>query len=161
MSLSDNNDIFITKASEMLDNIIIGPSSPSSFANVTDGGSGDGIYANDSFTFNDTFSASTREYIFDRKDVRYVFVTLYSLVFCFCFFGELSLCHHVRHGDDDDFTLFTLIIKSFIRWKFCVDFFYYLQMNFHPCSSSSTNDFVVKVKFTLRRELKSECKSLP
>lgn len=29
-----------------------------------------------------------KEYIFDRKDVRYVFITLYSLVFCFCFFGE-------------------------------------------------------------------------
>ena len=29
-----------------------------------------------------------KEYIFDRKDVRYVFITLYSLVFCFCFFGK-------------------------------------------------------------------------
>lgn len=35
----------------------------------------------------------TKEYIFDRKDVRYVFITLYSLVFCFCFFGEYRLMH--------------------------------------------------------------------
>lgn len=27
-------------------------------------------------------------YIFDRLDVRIIFITLYSLVFCCCFFGE-------------------------------------------------------------------------
>jgi hypothetical protein len=39
---------------------------------------------------NDTFSGSfePKEYIFDRKEVRIIFVTLYSLVFCCCFFGE-------------------------------------------------------------------------
>lgn len=29
-----------------------------------------------------------REFIFDRKEVRIIFITLYSLVFCCCFFGE-------------------------------------------------------------------------
>lgn len=42
---------------------------------------------------NDTYDFKTeqKEYIFDRKDVRYVFVTLYSLVFCFCFFGKFII----------------------------------------------------------------------
>lgn len=31
-----------------------------------------------------------KEYIFDRKEVRVIFVTLYSLVFCCCFFGEFN-----------------------------------------------------------------------
>lgn len=29
-----------------------------------------------------------KEFVFDRTDVRIVFITLYSLVFCCCFFGE-------------------------------------------------------------------------
>lgn len=32
--------------------------------------------------------AHTKEFVFDRTDVRVVFITLYSLVFCCCFFGE-------------------------------------------------------------------------
>jgi hypothetical protein len=91
MSLSDNNDIFTTQTtlltSSMLSSVIESSSSTSSLlTNVTD--SGDEIYSNDSFMSNDTLNMSAREYVFDRKDVRYVFITLYSLVFCFCFFGE-------------------------------------------------------------------------
>lgn len=29
-----------------------------------------------------------KEYIFDRKEVRIIFIILYSIVFCCCFFGE-------------------------------------------------------------------------
>uniref|UniRef100_A0A182S7L2 Uncharacterized protein n=1 Tax=Anopheles maculatus TaxID=74869 RepID=A0A182S7L2_9DIPT len=32
-----------------------------------------------------------KEFIFDRTDVRVIFITLYSLVFCCCFFGKLTL----------------------------------------------------------------------
>lgn len=32
-----------------------------------------------------------KDYIFDRTGVRVIFITLYSLVFCCCFFGELKL----------------------------------------------------------------------
>lgn len=42
------------------------------------GGSGDA----------DTFVEAHKEFVFDRTDVRVVFITLYSLVFCCCFFGE-------------------------------------------------------------------------
>jgi hypothetical protein len=41
-----------------------------------------------SFDNNNNVTFEHKEYIFDRKEVRYVFITLYSLVFCFCFFGE-------------------------------------------------------------------------
>ena len=35
--------------------------------------------------------ATHKEFVYDRMDVRVVFITLYSLVFCCCFFGECSL----------------------------------------------------------------------
>lgn len=31
-----------------------------------------------------------KDYVFDRTDVRVIFITLYSLVFCCCFLGEYS-----------------------------------------------------------------------
>lgn len=34
-------------------------------------------------------------YIFDRLDVRIIFITLYSLVFCCCFFGKHCFCFFV------------------------------------------------------------------
>lgn len=34
------------------------------------------------------YSMSDDEYIFDRTDVRAIFITLYTIVFCCCFFGE-------------------------------------------------------------------------
>lgn len=36
------------------------------------------------------YSMSDDEYIFDRTDVRAIFITLYTIVFCCCFFGEFS-----------------------------------------------------------------------
>lgn len=34
------------------------------------------------------FILNDDEYIFDRTDVRAIFITLYTLVFCCCFFGK-------------------------------------------------------------------------
>lgn len=34
-----------------------------------------------------------KEFIFDRTDVRVIFITLYSLVFCCCFFGKYGGCY--------------------------------------------------------------------
>lgn len=45
---------------------------------------------NETLSANDTFSFEPKEYIFDRKGVRFIFVTLYSLVFCCCFFGKFQ-----------------------------------------------------------------------
>lgn len=48
---------------------------------------------NESSIVNSTldFVFEPKEYIFDRKEVRAIFITLYSLVFCCCFFGEKSV----------------------------------------------------------------------
>ena len=43
------------------------------------------LLANDTFM---DFKFEPKEYIFDRKEVRIIFITLYSLVFCCCFFGK-------------------------------------------------------------------------
>lgn len=37
---------------------------------------------------NFTLAAGKRDFVFDRTDVRVIFVTLYSMVFCCCFFGK-------------------------------------------------------------------------
>lgn len=34
------------------------------------------------------YDLTPREYIFDRQEVRIIFIILYSIVFCCCFFGE-------------------------------------------------------------------------
>lgn len=39
-------------------------------------------------SFNDSDYPFNDEYIFDRTDVRAIFITLYTIVFCCCFFGE-------------------------------------------------------------------------
>lgn len=42
-----------------------------------------------------------RDFVFDRTDVRVIFITLYSMVFCCCFFGKFfSLPFWILH----DFT---------------------------------------------------------
>lgn len=41
------------------------------------------------FSAYDTYSDYPNEdYIFDRTDVRIIFITLYTIVFCCCFFGK-------------------------------------------------------------------------
>lgn len=45
------------------------------------------IGINDTMPFNRS-EAVVREFIFDRTDVRIIFITLYSLVFFCCFFGK-------------------------------------------------------------------------
>lgn len=34
-----------------------------------------------------------KEYIFDRLEVKIIFITLYTMVFGCCFFGELNFLH--------------------------------------------------------------------
>jgi hypothetical protein len=41
-----------------------------------------------SFADGDSNSTEEDEYIFDRDDVRAIFITLYTIVFCCCFFGK-------------------------------------------------------------------------
>lgn len=78
---------------DMYDNVSVVRNSMLSFIeNSTEFGSV--IYSsddgNETSMSNQTldYNFEPKEYIFDRKEVRIIFVTLYSLVFCCCFFGE-------------------------------------------------------------------------
>jgi len=42
----------------------------------------------DIFPGNNSNITEMDEYIFDRLDVRAIFLTLYTFVFCCCFFGK-------------------------------------------------------------------------
>lgn len=43
---------------------------------------------NSTTNFNFTNVIPKKDFVFDRSDVKIIFITLYSLVFCCCFFGK-------------------------------------------------------------------------
>lgn len=54
--------------------------------------SDDNVKHFDNHTLNQTIvddkELLKRDHVFDRTDVRVIFITMYTLVFCFCFFGK-------------------------------------------------------------------------
>uniref|UniRef100_A0A182ML79 G-protein coupled receptors family 1 profile domain-containing protein n=1 Tax=Anopheles culicifacies TaxID=139723 RepID=A0A182ML79_9DIPT len=91
-----------------------------------------------------------KEFIFDRTDVRIIFITLYSLVFCCCFFGNLLVILVVtlsrRLRSITNFFLANLAVADLCVGVFCVmqNLTIYLIERSHqkmvapPCSSAST-----------------------
>lgn len=65
--------------------LLYGESTTSLVPALTTGLSGDGSGA---VIEDEEDAEKASEYIFDRTDVRIIFITLYTLVFCCCFFGE-------------------------------------------------------------------------
>lgn len=53
-----------------------------------------------------SYSLEEDEFIFDRTDVRAIFITLYTIVFCCCFFGKLvNKVPYLRNPDMSQTTI--------------------------------------------------------
>ncbi|XP_011881296.1 PREDICTED: allatostatin-A receptor-like isoform X2 [Vollenhovia emeryi] len=106
------------------------------------------ISNNESYMNNETllYNVSLSEdYIFDRTDVKVIFITLYTIVFVCCFFGNLMVIFVVtfsrRLRSITNFFLANLAVADFCVGIFCV----YQTLTNYLMNSWQLGDFLCKV----------------
>lgn len=58
------------------------------FMNLTSTATTSNHYRTNESTIDGSDEPIKKDFVFDRTDVRVIFITMYTLVFCCCFFGE-------------------------------------------------------------------------
>ncbi|XP_032676549.1 trissin receptor [Odontomachus brunneus] len=106
------------------------------------------INNNETYLNNETlhYNVSLNEdYIFDRTDVKVIFITLYTIVFVCCFFGNLMVIFVVtfsrRLRSITNFFLANLAVADFCVGIFCV----YQTLTNYLMNSWQLGDFLCKV----------------
>ncbi|XP_029049630.1 trissin receptor [Osmia bicornis bicornis] len=106
------------------------------------------IPGNETVEGNETLPSNVslnEEYIFDRTDVKVIFITLYSIVFVCCFFGNLLVILVVtfsrRLRSITNFFLANLAVADFCVGIFCV----YQTLTNYLMNSWLLGDFLCKV----------------
>ncbi|KAG5347052.1 QRFPR protein, partial [Acromyrmex charruanus] len=106
------------------------------------------ISNNESYMNNETllYNVSFNEdYIFDRTDVKVIFITLYTIVFVCCFFGNLMVIFVVtfsrRLRSITNFFLANLAVADFCVGIFCV----YQTLTNYLMNTWQLGDFLCKV----------------
>ncbi|XP_012538419.1 trissin receptor isoform X2 [Monomorium pharaonis] len=104
--------------------------------------------SNESYINNETllYNVSLNEdYIFDRTDMKVIFITLYTIVFVCCFFGNLMVIFVVtfsrRLRSITNFFLANLAVADFCVGIFCV----YQTLTNYLMNSWQFGDFLCKV----------------
>ncbi|XP_033327575.2 trissin receptor-like [Megalopta genalis] len=106
------------------------------------------IRSNESFIRNETLLQNVsliEDYIFDRTDVRVIFITLYTVVFVCCFFGNLMVIFVVsfsrRLRSITNFFLANLAVADLCVGVFCV----YQTLTNYLTNSWQLGNFLCKV----------------
>uniref|UniRef100_A0A336MFZ5 CSON011805 protein n=1 Tax=Culicoides sonorensis TaxID=179676 RepID=A0A336MFZ5_CULSO len=114
--------------------------------NMSGGNESEGNFINGTYLYDDdTTDDVHKEFIFDRTDVRIIFITLYSLVFCCCFFGNLLVILVVtmsrRLRSITNFFLANLAVADLCVGVFCV----FQNLSIYLIPSWVLGDFLCKM----------------
>ncbi|KAF5307850.1 hypothetical protein FQR65_LT06582 [Abscondita terminalis] len=107
------------------------------------------VAQNESISYNQTFNFindyDDEEYIFDRVYIRIIFITIYSIVFCLCFFGNLLVILVVtmsrRLRSITNFFLANLAVADFCVGIFCV----FQNLSIYLATDWILGDFLCKM----------------